>query len=76
MKSFVLIKFCPGIKTESALESDHIPVQYTADEDPSHPRHGTEIDGSPAPRKKTSAMFRYLSLMDILLESCTRMACS
>lgn len=47
-----------GIKTESALESDHIPVQYTADEDPSHPRHGTEIDGSPAPRKKTSAMFR------------------
>lgn len=47
-----------GIKTESALESDHIPVQYTVDEDPSHPRHGTDIDGSPAPRKKTSAMFR------------------
>jgi len=47
-----------GIKTESALESDNIPVQYTVDEDPSRPSHGTEIDGSPAPRKKTSAMFR------------------
>eukprot|EP00088_Acartia_fossae_P025381 TRINITY_DN261_c0_g1_i4.p1 TRINITY_DN261_c0_g1~~TRINITY_DN261_c0_g1_i4.p1 ORF type:complete len:694 (-),score=222.96 TRINITY_DN261_c0_g1_i4:369-2450(-) len=47
-----------GIKAESALESDHIPVQYSADEDPSHPRHGTDINGSPAPRKKTSAMFR------------------
>jgi len=47
-----------GIKTESALESDHIPVQYTAEEDPSVIRHGTDINGSPAPRKKTSAMFR------------------
>jgi len=47
-----------GIKTESALESDHIPVQYTAEEDPSVIRHGTDISGSPAPRKKTSAMFR------------------
>lgn len=47
-----------GIKTEHALESDHVPVQYTADEDPRHPSHGAEIDGSPAPRKKTSAMFR------------------
>jgi len=47
-----------GIKTESTLESDHIPVQYTAEEDPSVIRHGTDINGSPAPRKKTSAMFR------------------
>jgi len=46
-----------GIKTESALESDHIPVQYSADEE-SGLRHGTEINGSPAPRKKTSALFR------------------
>ena len=50
----------PGIKTESTLESDHIPVQYTAEEDPSVIRHGTDINGSPAPRKKTSAMFRLL----------------
>jgi len=49
-----------GIKTESALESDHIPVQYSADEDPKLPQHGQEFNssGSPAPRKKTSAMFR------------------
>merc|ERR1711922_93529 len=43
--------------TESALESDHIPIQYSADEE-SGLRHGTEINGSPAPRKKTSALFR------------------
>jgi glucosamine--fructose-6-phosphate aminotransferase (isomerizing) len=47
-----------GIKTDFTLESDHIPVQYTAEEDPSLIRHGTDINGSPAPRKKTSAMFR------------------
>jgi len=47
-----------GIKTESVLESDHIPVQYSLVEDPKTLQHGSDICGSPAPRKKTSAMFR------------------
>jgi len=48
-----------GIKAESALESDHIPIQWTAEEDPKLHNHGpTDVNGSPAPRKKTSAMFR------------------
>jgi len=49
-----------GIKAETALESDSIPVQYTAEEDPKSVRHGTEPSSgnSPVPRKKTSAMFR------------------
>jgi glucosamine--fructose-6-phosphate aminotransferase (isomerizing) len=48
-----------GIKAESALESDHIPVQYSLDEDPRMVKHGAaDVCGSPAPRKKTSAMFR------------------
>jgi len=50
-----------GIKAESALESDHIPVQYSAEEDPkshNYATHGQPDMASPAPRKKTSAMFR------------------
>jgi len=48
-----------GIKAESALESDHIPIQWTAEEDPKLHSHGPlDVNGSPAPRKKTSAMFR------------------
>jgi len=51
-----------GIKAESALESDHIPVQYSVEEDPkshNYVQHGAAPDmASPAPRKKTSAMFR------------------
>jgi glucosamine--fructose-6-phosphate aminotransferase (isomerizing) len=50
-----------GIKAESGLESDHIPVQYTLDETPKSYIHMPMEPGSvsPAPRrKKTSAMFR------------------
>lgn len=48
-----------GIKAESALESDHIPIQWTAEEDPKlHSHVPLDVNGSPAPRKKTSAMFR------------------
>merc|ERR1711962_394042 len=47
-----------GIKTEHGLESDSIPVQYSLVEDPKTLQHGSDICGSPAPRKKTSAMFR------------------
>ena len=51
-----------GIKSESGLESDSIPVQYSVMEDPQGPKsysHGGDPTMSPmAPRKKTSAMFR------------------
>lgn len=49
-----------GIKTESALEYDNIPVQYSLDDDPRVHKHAPlDISGgSPIPRKKTSAMFR------------------
>jgi len=48
-----------GIKAESALESDHIPVQYSADDDPKKYRcaHG-EVPPSPSTGRKKSAMFR------------------
>jgi len=48
-----------GIKAESALESDHIPVQYSADDDPKKYRYGTgEYPPSPSTGRKKSAMFR------------------
>jgi len=47
-----------GIKTESALESDSIPVQFSLDEDPLKTHNHGDVSSSPAPRKKTSAMFR------------------
>merc|ERR1711872_424273 len=46
-----------GIKAEGGLESDSIPVQFNLEEDPKSHLHG-ECPQSPAPRKKTSAMFR------------------
>merc|ERR1711970_18321 len=46
-----------GIKAEGGLESDSIPVQFNLEEDPKSYLHG-ETPQSPAPRKKTSAMFR------------------
>merc|ERR1712055_473395 len=46
-----------GIKSEGGLESDSIPVQFNLEEDPKSHLHG-ECPQSPAPRKKTSAMFR------------------
>merc|ERR1712055_330198 len=42
---------------EGGLESDSIPVQFNLEEDPKSYLHG-ETPQSPAPRKKTSAMFR------------------
>lgn len=49
-----------GIKAETALESNHIPVQYSLDDDLKNHLHNADIPvlGSPAPRKKTSALFR------------------
>jgi len=48
-----------GIKAEGGLESDSIPVQYSVEDNPKSYLHGaTECPQSPAPRKKTSAMFR------------------
>lgn len=48
-----------GIKAESALESDHIPVQYSADDDPKKYRCAQgEVPHSPSTGRKKSAMFR------------------
>ena len=47
-----------GIKAEGGLESDSIPVQYSVMEDPKSYTHCADPSMSPAPRKKTSAMFR------------------
>jgi len=46
-----------GIKTENALESDHIPVQYSMEDD-YRLVNDVAICSSPAPRKKTSRVFR------------------
>jgi len=47
-----------GIKAEGGLESDSIPVQFNLEDNPKSYLHGTDCPASPAPRKKTSAMFR------------------
>eukprot|EP00091_Calanus_sinicus_P008414 TRINITY_DN204_c0_g1_i3.p1 TRINITY_DN204_c0_g1~~TRINITY_DN204_c0_g1_i3.p1 ORF type:complete len:693 (-),score=251.84 TRINITY_DN204_c0_g1_i3:144-2222(-) len=49
-----------GIKAEGGLESDSIPVQFNLEDNPKSYLHGAVGDcpQSPAPRKKTSAMFR------------------
>jgi len=48
-----------GIKAEGGIESDSIPVQYSLEDNPKSYLHGsTDCPQSPAPRKKTSAMFR------------------
>jgi len=46
-----------GIKAEGGLESDSIPVQFNLEDNPKSYLHG-DCPQSPAPRKKTSAMFR------------------
>jgi len=46
-----------GIKTENALESDHIPVQYNMEDDYKLVNDVASCH-SPAPRKKTSRVFR------------------
>merc|ERR1719228_1078554 len=48
-----------GIKAENCLESDHIPVQYSEEEDPKRYKFGAGDSAlSPSPRKRSSVLYR------------------